>query len=259
MVKLPTITVATLVHNREFILPQYLHYLYQLKYPKNLINILWILNNSNDQSETILQNFKKQYKNEYNNIRIEIYNTNCPNDDRSTEVREEYVYRNLANLRNVLCSKIKTDYMLSLDSDILLIDSETLNKLLFHQKDIVSSLIYNGYLFDLKRPSKYTNAMVKMPNGFFTHLSKLHIEKMKRNNESLLQLVDLTGAVCLIGREVLNNKNIKYDAHTHGEDGFWSECVKKEGFKLYIDLDCYNQHIMNQECLDLFLNGKLEN
>jgi predicted peroxiredoxin len=174
-----------------------------------------------------------------------------PEDNgRNTAIRTMFTYKNLAYLRNYILSKIKTDYLFSIDSDILLINPETINLLIADNKDIVSSLIYNGYIHkDGKFPHHYTNAMIKCELGY-KHLAKMNIG-------NLLQNVDVTGAIYLISKNVLKNKNIRYGIHNQGEDIPFCESAKKNGIDLYVDLGVYNQHIMNEDCLKLFIEGKL--
>jgi hypothetical protein len=86
----------------------------------------------------------------------------------------------------------------------------------------------------------------------------VNIRDIERKGESLLQPVDLTGAVILLSREVLQDKQIRYSPHILGEDGGWAETVFKAGYRMYIDLDTYNQHIMSERCLGLFKEGKLK-
>jgi len=252
-----TVTIATLVRDRAFILPCFLDYLLQLHYDKKLIHLLWIVNNSTDNSKQILEQFKEKHVHEYHCITIEEINKPyIPKDSRNSYIRNNFTYTHLANLRNYVLSKIKTDILFFIDSDILLIDSETLNKLLGHNVDIVGSIIYNGYEFDSAAPHHYTNAMIK-DKGIFKHLSLIHIREIQRKGKSLLQPVDLTGAIYCISKKVIDNKSILYAYHINGEDTPFCEAAKKHGFDIYVDLGCYNQHIMNEKCFELFLRGKL--
>ena len=66
---------------------------YKLDYDKKLIDIYWIVNNSNDNSLQLLHDFKNKYNKEYNSINIEIYNnSDIPAETRSTQIREKYIY-----------------------------------------------------------------------------------------------------------------------------------------------------------------------
>ena len=249
----PTITISAPIRNREKYLPYYLKHIYEIDYPKNKIGILWVLNNSIDNSENLLNDFKNKYKNEYNYISIKKYDkSNLPEDKRSKYIRETFIYSHLADLRNFIFSKANSDFLLSIDSDIL-VPENIIIKLLSHNKDICSSLIYNGFDFNPKAPYLFTNAMVKYKNGY-KHLSKIHIRMLEKNNESLLQKVDLTGAVILISKKVYKNKNIKYGYHKTGEDAYFCECAIKEGYELYVDLNTYSIHLMNDRCLEDYMN-----
>ena len=64
---------------------------------------------------------------------------------KELNVRNNYIYDHLSKLKNFIISRTKTDYLLFLDADIL-VPTDIINNLLKHQKDIVSGLIWNGYL-----------------------------------------------------------------------------------------------------------------
>jgi hypothetical protein len=251
----PSITISAPIRNRQTYIPYYLKHIYEIDYPKEKLSILWVLNDSIDDSEKLLNEFKNKYKNEYNFINIKTYNKcNLPEDKRNTFLRESFIYNHLANLRNFIFSKVDSDFILSIDSDIL-VPKNILTNLIKYDKKIIASLIYNGYEVKPKTPYLYTNAMIKFGNGY-KHLSKIHIRMLEKNNESLLQKVDLTGAVILIAKEVYKNKKIKYGYHKMGEDAYFSECAKKEGYNLFIDLGTYSKHLMNDLCLEKYLNGE---
>ena len=144
MIFLNTVRICTLVRNREWVLPYYLEYLYNLKYDKKQITIYWLVNNSTDSSLNLLQAFKEKYKSEYNKIVIEEINkSNLPEDHRNAQSRKTNgIYTHLSDLRNHMFNKCKEDYLFNIDSDIL-VEPYTLQKLLDSQKDMIASTIYN--------------------------------------------------------------------------------------------------------------------
>ena len=259
-----TITIATLVRNREYILPHYLNHIYNIDYDKSKINILWVVNNSNDNSQKILEDFKSKYNSEYNKIKIDVINkTNLKEDTRKKEPRIDYIYKHLAELRNYICENSNTDYLFSIDSDILVLDKDILNKFTSYDKDIVSSYIYNGYIFakdtNYKHsPYDFTNAMIfnnrfdKYKRPIFEIFSRSHIKKIG----SRLQKIDITGAVYLIKKQVYKNKNVKYDFYHQGEDIPFCVSAIRSGYKVYCDFGTYSQHIMSEEFLEKYLNGE---
>jgi len=182
-------------------------------------------------------------------------------------VRNRFIYSHLAEMRNIILNKSRNyDYLFSVDSDILLIDRNCLNKLLARDLDIVSSVIYNGYEFSPDKYNKFTNGLIKVGDtrlvpmvgnkniGIKVNQSKYkHVKK--RDIPELINL-DLTGAVYLISNNVLKNKEIKYGFHIDGEDAFFCENAIKHKFKLYMDTGVYSQHIMTREWLQRFVDGE---
>ena len=262
----PTITISSPVRNRAYILPYYLDYIRKINYDKSKINLFWVINNSTDNSLQILEKFKSKYNSEYNRIKIVIMNkSNLIEDNRDKKSRVDAIYNHLAEVRNYICQKSNTDYLFSVDSDILILDPEILNKFISYDKDAVSSLIYNGYLFYKTKGNKlpihhFTNCLNFLHKydltgrPIFNHISKYVLLKERKNN--LLYKVDITGAIYLIKKEVYKNKNIRYDFDIEGEDLPWCMCVKREGYKLYCDFNTYSQHVMSEEWLQKFLDGE---
>lgn len=252
----PTVTIGSLVRNRAWILPDFLKHIEDIDYPKNLIDILFIVNDSTDDSLQILNNFKNKNKNMYNKITIEIYNKNAPEDKREHKLRSTFIYSHLANLRNYLLSKCKTEKLLSVDSDIL-VQSNILNKLLESNKEVVSSLIYNGYELASENPWVYPNIMsTNMQIGekkSYKHINNYYVKNSNELKTSKIIEVDLTGAVILIDKKIY--KKAKYGNHIYGEDAIFCENAKKLGYKVYCDLSVFSQHIMSEQQLKSYKMG----
>jgi hypothetical protein len=253
------VLIACPVSNRAWILPYYLEKIYNLEYEKKLIDIYWIVNNSNDNSFELLNEFKIKYSHEYNSIKIKIDNNrNVKQDIRNIEIRKGYIYDWLSYLRNNIleyCIKIDCDYLFSSDSDILF-KSDTLIRLVEHNKHVVSSLIYNGYMYvGFDEAYKYPNILNKISNQGYMPIVNYRIKNPDKNLYGTLIECDFTGACVLMSREVC--KKSKYGWHDQGEDEVWSRTAKENGFKLYCDISLYNNHIMSQQCLQLFLENKL--
>ena len=268
------ILISCGVSSRDWILPYYLKHIYNLDYNKKLIDIYWIVNNSNDNSLNLLHEFRQKYKNEYNSIHIEIYNNSeIPAETRTTKIREEYVYAWLSIIRNKIlkmCIKLQCDYLLSSDSDIL-VSSDTLNRLLSHNLPIVSALIYNGYLHaTYEEAYKYPNILKKssipLPESQiklstdrrYKHIVNYRTKHPEKNPVGKLIEWDFTGACDLMSVDVC--KSTKYGWSVYGEDEVWSYEARKNGFHLYADISLYNNlHCMTKDVLEYFIkNSKLE-
>jgi GT2 family glycosyltransferase len=120
-----------------------------------------------------------------------------------------------------LISKEKFDFLLSIDSDIL-VKPDILNKLLDDKKDIVSALVYNGHEYGKDWFNYRIHTVKNGREGYFIY------EYMPKN----IFEVDVTGACYLIARKVIDSK-VKYKPTTFGEDIGFCEEAKKKGFKIY--------------------------
>lgn len=246
-----TITIAAPVRNREWILPNYLLKIFEINYPKSLIDLHFVINDSSDKTFELLTEFKKDNKGLYNNIRIDVINNDTPADKREFSVRNQHIYKHLSNLKNYIMTKTRTDKLIFIDTDIL-VESDVITKLLKHGKKIISGLIYNGYLTDNVKPYLYPNIMQLDDRGQYRHITNYHVKTAPALLCSKLHRVDLTGAVILLDKSVY--KSIKYGFHPQGEDAYFCKMAQDNGFELFCDLFAYSQHIMSPEQLREFIN-----
>lgn len=237
----PTITIACSVRNRDFILNQYLDHILTIDYPTQQIDIFFLLNDSNDKSESILRTFKEKYKNKYRKITIETYNRNVPEDKRTTEIRDKYIYDHLSVLKNYIITKVKTDKLLFIDSDIL-VPNSVINNLLNSEKDIVSGLIYNGYIVRPDKPYLFPNIMKLRGNESYEHIVNHYVKNASLNSVSNLMKVDLTGAVIMLDKSVY--KKIRYGYHPQGEDAYFCKMAQTQGFEIWCDIGTFCTHVM---------------
>lgn len=162
-----TVTIACPVRDREQYLPFYLNAIQKQTYPKKLISLFFVTNNITDDSLKILKKFKQQHSKSYANIRIDDYsNETIPYDGENRTVRAvtNKVYHFLSDLRNYIAKNTTTDFLFSVDSDIMLLP-DTLEKLINSNKKCISALVCNGHVFAQLQPDKnidkykYTNIL----------------------------------------------------------------------------------------------------
>jgi cellulose synthase/poly-beta-1,6-N-acetylglucosamine synthase-like glycosyltransferase len=249
-----TITIAAPVRNREWILPQYLLKIFEINYPKSLIDLHFVVNDSLDRTFDLLTEFKKDNKGLYNNIRIDVVNNNVPEDEREFTVRNKYIYKSLSNLKNYIMSKVRTDKLMFIDTDIL-VKPDVITKLLKHGKNIISGLIYNGYLTNKEKPYLHPNVMRLNDAGQYHHVANYHVKNAPFSLCSRVEKVDLTGAIILLDKSVY--KTIRYGFHPQGEDAYFCKMAQDNGFELFCDLFAYSQHIMSPQYLELYKKGEL--
>ncbi|KAF6627034.1 hypothetical protein H6F38_23085 [Paenibacillus sp. EKM208P] len=251
LINTSTVTIAAPIRNRAWILPDYLQHIYGIDYPKERIELLFVVNDSNDKSFDILSNFKKENKHVYKNIRIDLYNRNTPEDKRDANVRNNFIYDHLSKLRNYIMSKTKTDHLMFIDTDIL-VQPDIINNLLNHNKDIISGLIWNGYIVCPEKPYTYPNIMkLRKDDGIYEHIVNYQVKNTQRLSSTSLIPVDLTGAVIMLSRKVY--KTVKYGFHPQGEDAYFCRMAQSKGFELFCDLSVFSHHIMSLEYLENYL------
>ncbi len=225
------ILIAAPIRNRAWILNQYLACIDAIDYPRQNISFFFILNDCTDDSEEILENWmviknKETYPNfgwKWGSIQVTTINFNTPSDigengmGRSGLSRSIHTYENLSILRNRILDyareKGDIDYIFSVDSDIL-VKPDILNKLIDTGKNIVAALISNSG----------------------TDWNFLPLAGKDRNTvPSELFEVRVTGACCLISKNVFMNKNIRYsDKFRSGEDEAFCQSAREQGFKSYV-------------------------
>ncbi|PYY28360.1 glycosyltransferase [Paenibacillus illinoisensis] len=246
-----TITIAAPVRNREWILPQYLRSILKINYPKALIDLHFVVNDSSDKTFEMLTEFKKSRKSLYNNIRIDVINNNTPEDLREFSIRNKYIYKSLSGLKNYIMSKVRTDKLIFIDTDIL-VKPDVITKLLKHGKKIISGLIYNGYITNKDKPYLYPNIMKLDDKGQYRHITNYYVKSAPTLLCSQIQRVDLTGAIIMLDRSVY--KSVKYGFHPQGEDAYFCKMAQDKGYEIYCDLFAYCQHIMSEQQLREFIN-----
>lgn len=248
-----TVTIACPVRNREQYLPFYLDSIFKQTFPKELTNLFFVTNNCTDDSKKILKKFKQTHEHLYPHIRIDnIDNDAIPDDTESRYIRSKTnsIYVFLAELRNYIAFNTNTDFLFSCDSDIMLLP-ETLERLLNHNKKLVSALVCNGHVFaqfykDLKiNKYKYTNCMKR-------NISSKYVHFLRSELKGLIE-VDVTGAVYLIHKDIY--KNCKYEVDQQGEDIPFCESVQESGEKLYCDTDLKLPHCMTLDLLADYKKG----
>ncbi|WP_405169296.1 glycosyltransferase [Paenibacillus sp. FSL H3-0286] len=243
MNELPVVTIAAPIRNREFILNQYLDHIFKIKYPKKKIELIFLLNDSTDHSEEILRTFKDNHRNKYSRVTIETYNRYVPIDTRSTNIRDKHIYNHLSVLKNYIMFKVKTEKLLFIDSDILVPDS-VIKNLLNAEKDIVSGLIYNGYIVDPERPYKYPNIMKLIDKNSYEHITNRSIKEAPYKEQQCLINIDLTGAIWMIDKKVY--KKVKFGYHPQGEDAYFCAEAQSLGFEIWCDLGTFCTHVMEK-------------
>lgn len=244
----PTVTIGCPVRTREKHLPHYLNCILNLDYPLKLIDLLFLENNSTDNSYQILEKFFYEHQDKFNSVNIYQVNIRDFDDDRMAETREKLVYVALAMLRNLWINNIKTEYAFSVDCDIMF-QPDTLKRLLSHNLDFVSALICNGHFVHEHIPNfnPYLNLNAHKYNA------QGHLQSIPVDSEGVIE-VDYTGAIALMSKKVCESGYFYYS--TFGEDLPFCKSLQDKGIKLYCDTSTRATHCMNERLLAEYLEGK---
>lgn len=147
-----TVTIASLIKNREWCLKEFLAGLEaQTRYYDNrLISFFFIVNDSIDRSQEILNEWKESVSKHYANIEIKVIN--FKNTDSIEHHWGDNKLRNMAYMRDLCMQKLKnTDYLFMLDSDVILTKPDTLMHLVALQREVVYEVFWAGWENDEKK------------------------------------------------------------------------------------------------------------
>lgn len=152
-------------------------------------------------------------------------------------------YKTMANMRNDLLNRVvckDPDRYFSLDSDIILEDPGTIEKLtdLTETLDAVSPLMYMT-----PAGTDFPNVMswAHEPGGYA--MRKTHTYPLG----SVFQC-DVIMAAVMMSKQVYHNS--RYAVHRQGEDLGWSADCALKGLKLYNASHIYTPHIMSRAMLE---------
>lgn len=199
-----------------------------MSYPKDRTGFYFLLNDSTDKSQEILETFREEWGTSYREITLDILDLGTPKDKRTGSVRTQ-IYHALATLRNRVLEhfeKSDYEYLFSVDSDIY-VRPPILGRLLSHEKDFVAALISN-----LPR-GHCPNAMLRQG----TSLLRFKVPE----GDPALHEVTISGAVCLMSRKVLGSK---YAWSRNGEDLPFCDSLRERGIKVYLDTAHLADHDM---------------
>lgn len=233
------IIIGCPVQNRDWILPYYLDHIYKLDYDKKEIILVFLVNDSLDNTLNILLDFQRKHESEYNGIIINNAIYGLKPDDRN-KGRNSQSFHQFTVVRNrwiEIIKGINADWVFSIDSDIL-VPSNSLKKLISNNKDICSMLVNNS----LHRMGFGKDCFNIMKLGGLSKDKYAHIMEFELN--SLFQ-VDVTGAAYLIRKNVFNNTTYQY--HNQGEDIGFCRNARMNGYEIWCDSSLYANHIMDRK------------
>lgn len=155
-------------------------------------------------------------------------------------------YENMVNLRNSILSRVRElqpDYYLSLDSDIIIKNPNTLELLIGHIEDgadAVSPLMFMTP-FNMDFPSVMT----------WIDKEEFKARRTKDYPIGTFFKSDVIMAAKMMSKKVYND--VDYEIHSQGEDLGWSKNAALKGYLLYCASYIYAPHIMHENLLAEFM------
>lgn len=221
--KLPHVVIGAPVRSRAWILDHFFYYLYHLVYPKEKITLYFIENDSNDSTLQILEDFAKKYGSLYERVCVDKATLSAPPDNRTHNIRERFVYRNLAQLRNRVVDWFLasgSDSLCFLDTDVM-VTPFSLYILASQKKEAVSAWIANdagrGVIGNVMR--------------FVSPSAAQHIVGLPFSYTPFQ--ADVTGAYFLLSKKCFEGTVPRFDFHIQGEDIPFCIALKNKGIQPY--------------------------
>lgn len=244
--ELPPVLVASLIRNRAWCLPEFLKSLDKqaTTYPSNLLSFLFIVNDSIDDSEVILKKWAADEGRKYKQVQITTLNFN--NADAVDHTWSEQKLQNMAAMRDKCLDALRASdasFLFSIDSDVIMQQSDTLKHLVHLDKSIVSEVFWATWENTAAKP---------MPNVWLSggyHLTDGFVSRLKHPG---LYEVGGLGAITLIHRDVLD-KGVSYQrvgnlpSEMRGEDRDFCVRVTCAGLKLWADTCRTPKHLERTE------------
>lgn len=283
----PTIMCGCPLHNKVWSIEAYLNAIFEQSYPKDRISLVFYVNDSIDGTKEKLVELLKPVKKEGHYRRIRVVEQNYGYEDirrkrsdpNAVLPREHDLSKSVANfahfarVRNAWL-KLREDeeYYLSIDSDVILTEANTFERMMRHKLDLVAAPVNNTEnRTDGFNPSDEAWAkLLKMSDSknkdFLMSVKRGELEKkggaigpsalynygMLRGGQMLrfaprpkLMEVDITGACILFHSRVIE-RGVEYGPNHMGEDIFFCTLARSHGFKIFVDGTLKTEHFMDK-------------
>ena len=236
------------IYKRDWILHHWIRCLLGQSIP--IEDVGFVFEVAPDDSATISalnawKNFDKRIP--YFNIKVrsDINHFQHENNGRQWSISK---YVNMVSLRNSLLDTVREvspDYYLSLDSDILLTNPNTLELLIAHIKSGADAV--NPLMFMTPFGTMYPSVM-----------SWRQDVPEKAFREEKYPLTRYFKSDVIMAAKMMSKKtytNIDYSVHEQGEDVGWSLNCKNQGYNLYCASYIYAPHIMSEVMYESYLSN----
>lgn len=237
------------IFRRDWILPAWFYFIQRQSIPLDQIGFVFELGMDDEATLNTLAAWKSQHP------EVKIFDMEIRNDlahfshQEGTRQWSYSKYQNMVSMRNSILEKvrkIKPDAYFSLDSDVLLINPNTIELLLAHINNDADAV--NTLMFMTPVGTEFPSVMSWVPED--------KDMKAHRNDQYPLGTYfksDIIMAAKMMSKEVY--ENVDYVFHMQGEDLGWSAQCKEKGYDLYCASYIYTPHIMGKNELQKFLSN----
>ena len=236
------------IYKRDWILPEWIKCI--IRQSIDMRDVGLIFETSPDDFETVnsLITWKKLDK------RFQIFEINerkdIPHFEHENNGRQWTMskYHNMVSLRNSILKRVREyqpDFYLSLDSDILLENPNTIELLIAHIKDGADAVA--PLMFMTPNDSRFPSVM-----SWKDDERNLAYRKESYPLGEYFQS-DVIMAAKMMSKEVYNQ--VDYEFHKQGEDLGWSKNAGEKGFKLFSASYIYAPHIMSRDMYSYYLTN----
>jgi len=237
--ELPTILITSLIHNREWILDDFLNCLSNIDYPINKLKFYFIINNSTDDSIKYL----KEWCNDKDAV---ISEYNFPLPSKKEHSWTDSLLQHMAAMRNNtldIARQLDCDYMINIDSDILFTEG-VIKHLVTCDKKIISPVFWAGWGTDKKLPQVWERGGYEISDSFIN---------MLKTYRAIFKVGGM-GAFSCIHKSVWE-KGVNYSkvynlpSDVRGEDRDFCIRATTHGFNLWASTYCDMIHMDSPEML----------
>jgi len=246
------ILISLPIYKRDWILPKWLECIENQSIPLSDIGFQFELGPDDDDTHEILWEWQSQHPECWCfDARINAAEKHSHHlEGQRAWKREEYLkmvtFRN--NLLERATQKLEQfDRYFSLDSDVLLDDPLTLEKLAACDVDVVSPLMYMTY----KNNEDYDR---RFPNSMNWHSTGAKFLARRNQVTEGTQRIDVPMAAVMMKPNVV--EKVRYIWHPQGEDIGFAVGLYDQGIESYINYNVYTPHIMHRaQLVDYIKNG----
>ena len=233
------------IRNRAWILPKYLDAFLHMDYPKELISVFFLVNDSQDATFKICELFKKRYNTLYRSIELLEFTYEAAIDRRSTGT--EALYPHFARLKNVVRGAFinsRCDYWLQVDSDSP-VEKNTLKQLLRHKVHYVAGTCN----VDRNLQGKTLSNVMRLQKGSISKYDRVTYAEMGKLKDGELLKVDWVGGIVLMSRTLAERCCYNVIEKEHNDTLGLCRIAQRLGYSIYVDPSVYLKHYMHKGVL----------